>query len=174
LFVLLKRERQMTFFLLVWTFVFALLLGALSHAAEIAGDWQAEDHAGKRLFYYFGTDHTFFFEDDASWIQGTYTTEPDASSGQVDLFIQDGSHVEDVGKSVRYIYDIHDNLLTLSGTDQGQTQQPTTLEGVNPVGNAVFIGINTDSSDEDEDEDEDDDITWNVYASCFVMSSMAE
>ena len=161
----------MTFFLLVWTFVFVLLLGALSHATEIAGDWQAEDHAGKRLFYYFGTDHTFFFEGDASWIQGTYTTEPDAASGQVDLFIQDGSHVEDVGRSVRYVYDIHDNLLTLSVTDQDRTHQSTTLEGANPVGNTVFIGINTDPPDEDDKEDEP---VWNIYASCFVMSSMAE
>jgi hypothetical protein len=167
LFVLIKRERPMTFFRLVWPFIFVLLVGALAHATEIAGDWQAEDRAGKRLFYYFETDHTFFFEDETSWFQGTYSIEPDSVPGQLALYIQDGSHGEDAGKTVRYRYDIHDNLLTLTGMDQDETDRPTTLEVVDPAGSAVFIGINTGPSDKD-DEDDEDDYNWNVYASCFI------
>ncbi len=153
-------------FLIVWTIAIVLLSGPLSHAAEIVGHWLEKNQAGNTIYFFFGPEDDFFIEDEASWIQGTYTIEPDATPGQLDLFIQDGSHVEDVGKTVRYLYDIDDDLLTLSGTDQGRTHHPTTLEVANPAGNSVFIGINTDPSDED---DEDDDITWNVYASCFVM-----
>jgi hypothetical protein len=158
-------------FLMAWTIAIILLSGPLTHAAEIVGHWLNKNQAGNNIYFFFGPEDDFFIEDEVSWIQGTYTIEPDSTPGQLDLFIQDGSNVEDVGKAVRYLYDIDDDLLTLSGTDPGGTDRLTTLEVADPAGSFVFIGINTDPSDED---DEDDDITWNVYASCFVMSSMAE
>ena len=101
--------------------------------------------------------------------------QPDSLPGQLDLYIQDGSTNEDVGQTIRYLYHIHDNLLTLSGTGKGGTDHPTTLEVVDPDGSSVSIGINTDPSVKDDEDDEDDeDYNWNVYASCFVMSMMSE
>ena len=152
-------------FLIVWTISFVLLSEPLSHAAEIVGHWLNKNQADNNVYFFFGPEDDFFIEDETSWIQGTYTIEPDSIPGQLDLFIKDGSNIEDIGKTVRYLYDIHDNLLTLSGTDQGRTDRPTTLEVADPAGSFVFIGINTDPSDED---DEDDDTIWNVYASCFI------
>jgi hypothetical protein len=171
LFVLVKCERQIKFILLVWTFVFALQHGALSHATEIAGDWQAEDHAGKRLFYAFETDHTFFIESETSWFQGTYNMDPEAIPGLLDLYVQDGSNGEDVGKTITYVYDIHDHLLTLSRTDPGGNEPPIMLASVNQAGSSAFIGVNTDPPHENDKDD--NDTNWYVYASCFVMSVMS-
>ena len=170
--VLLKRGRQITFFLLVWTFVFALLLGTLSHATEIAGSWLAKSPSDGSIFLSFGDENVFFLEDETSWVQGTYTRQSDSATGQLDLYIQDGSTAEDVGKRISYFYDIHDSLLTLSGTDQGGNGTPIILESMNQAGSSAFIGINTDASHENDEDD--DDTNWNVYASCFVMSIVAE
>ena len=153
-------------FLLVWTLGAILLSAPFSHAAEIAGHWLSKNQTGNNVYFFFGPEDDFFIEDETSWIQGTYTIQPDSVPGQLDLYIQDGSTVEDVGKTVRYLYDIHNNLLKLSETDQGGADHPTTLEVVHPAGSSAFIGINTDPSDE---EDEDDDTTWNAYATCFIM-----
>lgn len=172
MFVLLKRRRQITFFLLVWTCVFALLRGDLSHAAEVEGNWLARNPSGGSVFLSFGDADDFFIEDETSWIQGAYTSRSDSDSAQLDLYIQDGSNGEDVGKTISYRYDVHDNLLTLSGTDQGGNDAPTILGSVNQAGSSAFIGINTDANHENDEDD--DDTNWNVYASCFVMSSMAE
>ena len=161
-------------FLTVWTIAIVLLSAPLSHAAEIAGHWLTKNQTGNDVYFFFEPEGDFFIEDETSWIQGTYTIQPDSVRGQLDLYIQDGSTVEDVGKTVCYLYDIHDNLLKLSEKDPGGTDHLTTLEVVHPAGSSAFIGINTDPSHEDNEDNEDDDTTWNVYASCFVMSSMAE
>ena len=162
----------MTFFLLVWAFVFAMLIGTLSHAMEIAGDWLAKNPSDGSVFLSFGDANDFFIEDETSWIQGTYTSQPDAVSGQLHLYIQDGSNRDDVGKTISYAYDIQDNLLTLSGTDQGENTPPTMLAAVHQAGRSAFIGINTDANHENKKDD--DDTNWYVYASCFVMSIITE
>jgi hypothetical protein len=160
---------------MAWTFLVVLLSGTLSHATEITGNWLVKNPSGDSVFLSFGDTDDFFIEDETSWIQGTYVIQSDAFPGQLDLYIQDGVNGEDIGKTVRCLYHVHDNLLTLTGTDQGETNPPTTLEAVNPSGSTVFIGINTDPPDKDDENDEDkDDYNWNVYASCFVMSSKAE
>lgn len=159
-------------YFMAWTFLIVLLSGTLSHATEIAGNWLAKNASGGSVFLSFGDADDFFIEDETSWIQGTYTRQSDSATGQLDLYIQDGSNGEDVGKTISYFYDIHDNLLTLTGTDPGESDNPVTLESVNQAGSSAFIGINTDPPDEN-DEDKDD-TNWNLYASCFVMSMMAE
>lgn len=155
---------------LAWTCFIVLLPGSLSHATEIAGDWLNKNPSGDSVFLSFGDVGDFLIEDKTSWIQGSYTIQPDPVPGTLDLYIQDGSKDEDIGKITRYYYHIHDNLLTLSGTDQGGTDPPTILEALNPAGSSSFIGINTDP----DDEKDEDDYTWNVYASCFVMSLLGE
>ena len=170
--VFLERKRQMTFFLLVWTFVFTLLLGTLSQATEIAGDWLAKNPSGSSVRLSFGDNDDFYIEDETSWIQGTYTRQPDSANGQLDLYIQDGSNGDNVGKTITYAYDIQDNLLTLYGTDPNGNNEPTILGSVNQAGSSAFIGINTDTNHENDGDD--DDTNWNVYASCFVMSIVPE
>ena len=163
---MIMHKNRTPLFLIAGTLAILMLPATLSHAIDITGNWQAADLTDNgALLFFLGPAGDFFIEDETSWIQGTYTIQPDSVPGQLDLYIQDGSTVEDVGKTVRYLYDIHDNLLKLSETDQGETDHPTTLEVLHPAGSSAFIGINTDPSDED---DEDDDTTWNVYASCFI------
>jgi len=151
-------------FLIVWAMAIVLLSAPLSHAAEITGHWLTKNQTGNDVYFFFEPEGDFFIEDETSWIQGTYTIQPDSVPGQLDLYIQDGSTFEDVGKTVRYLYDIHDNLLELSEKDYSGTDHPTTLEGVHPAGSSGFVGINTDPYDDEEEED----TTWNVYASCFI------
>ena len=162
-------------FLIGWTIVIVLLPGPLSHAVEIVGHWVDKNQAGNNVYFVFGPEDEFYVEDETSWIQGTYTIEPDSVPGQLNLYIQEGSNIEDVGKAIRYRYHIQDNYLTLTGANPGGTDHPTTLEALNPAGSTAFIGINTDPSDKVDENDEDkDDYNWAVYASCFVMSSMTE
>ena len=120
----------------------------------------------------FGDANDFFIEDETAWIQGTYTSQSDAATGQLNLYIQDGSNSDDVGKTMTYAYGIQNNLLTLSGSDQGGNIPTTILASVNQAGSSAFIGINTDPNHENDKDD--DDTNWYVYASCFVMSIMAE
>ncbi len=157
---------------MAWTTLIVLLFGTLSHATEIAGNWLAKKPSDGSVFLSFGEANDFIIEDETSWIQGTYTSQSDSATGQLNLYIQDGSNSDDVGKSITYAYGIQDNLLTLSGTDQGGNDAPTILASVNQAGSSAFIGINTDPNHENDEGD--DDTNWNVYASCFVMSIMAE
>ena len=156
-------------FLLVGTFGTILMSAPLSRVSEIVGYWETKNQAGNDVTFFFGSEDDFFIENETSWIQGTYATPLDADPRQLDLFIQDGSNVEDIGKEVRYRYDIYDNLLTLSGTTDDGTDRPTPLDVENPAGSFVIIGVNTDLPDEDfEDHEDNKDGDWVVYANCFV------
>ena len=168
------HKNRIMLFLIPWTFAMVILSGTLSLATDIAGNWQSTDQTDTGVvLFFFGSEDDFFIEDDTSWIQGSYIIQPDSVPGQVDLYIQDGSNDADIGKTIRYRYHVHDDLLTLFETDQGDIDRPTTLEAMNPAGSSAFIGINTDPPDEDDEKDKDD-TNWNFYATCFVMSSMTE
>lgn len=156
-------------FLIVWAMAIVLLSAPLSYAAEIVGHWVTKNQTDNNVYFFFGPEDDFFIESETSWIQGTYIVQPDSVPGQLDLYVQDGSNVEDVGKEARYGYDIHDNLLTLSGTVHDGTDRLSTLEVEATAGRDVFTGINTDPPDEDDENNEDvQDDDWVVYASCFV------
>jgi hypothetical protein len=165
------KSLMMTYFM-AWTIFIVLLSGTLSHAADIAGIWLARNPSDGSVFLYFGDADDFFIDAETSWIQGTYTRQSDATTGQLNLYIQDGSNSDDVGKTITYAYGIQDNLLTLYGTDQGENNAPTLLASVDQVGSSAFIGINTDANHENDKDD--NDTNWYVYASCFVMSIMDE
>jgi hypothetical protein len=145
--------------LTVWALGTILLSASYCFANEIEGHWLADDPSGNSVIFYFGPESAFYMEDGSSWIQGTYTIRPDTIPKQLDLQIEDGSDVEDVGKEVRYHYNVDVNLLTLS-----TPEHPTALDMENSSDRYVFIGINLDSSDEDDD----DDSNFSIYASCFV------
>ena len=156
-------------FLLVWTLGTILLPASSSHAAEIVGHWVTKSQTDNDINFFFESEGDFFIENETSWIQGTYIDESDSVTGQLDLYVQDGSNVEDIGKEARYDYDIHDNLLTLSETAHDGTDLPSTLDMGDPTGRYVVIGINTDPTDEYNENDKDDqDNDWVVYANCFV------
>ena len=165
--IMTKRKQRTLLFLNVLTLAIAILSGTVSHAAGITGNWRVTNLTGDRaILFCFGSDDDFFIEDETSWIQGTYSIQTDSTPGQLDLYIQDGSNAEDVGKTVRYRYDMYDHFLTIYGTNPGRTDRSTTIAGAGTAGNAIFIGVNTDPP-EDEDDD-DDDAKWNLYASCFI------
>jgi len=98
-------------------------------------------------------------EDGLSWIQGTYTIQPDTIPTQLDLHIEDGSDGKNVSKTICYHYNLDADLLTIT-----PTEQPTALNVQSPSERYVFIGYNMDSSDDDDDDD--GEVTF--YASCFV------
>jgi len=156
-------------FLLVGTFGTILMSVPLSCATEIVGHWETKDQTGNNIYFFFGSEDDFFIENETSWIQGTYIVQPDSFPGQLDLYIQDGSNTEDIGKKALCTYDIHDNLLTLSGTVHDGTAPPSILDVGDPACRNVFIGINTDPDDKDHENDENtQDGDWVVYANCFV------
>jgi len=145
--------------LAVWALGIILLAVPFSHAEGIEGHWLADNPSGNSVIFNFGPEYAFYMEDGASWVQGTYTIRPDTMPKQLDLYIEKGSDVEDVGKEVHYHYNVDVNLLTLSATGH-----PTALDVANPSDRYVFIGYNLDSSDDDDD----DDSNFSIYASCFV------
>ena len=151
-----KRKPRITHFLWPWILVIVALSVPFSQATEIDGCWQAEDGG---ILFFFGPGNTFFVENETSWFQGSYTIRPDTFPGQLDLYIEDGSHGEDPDGKVCYLYDIEDNFLTLTATDPSAA-----FAAKNPSGRYVTIGINLDSSDEDDD----DDSNFSLQASCFV------
>jgi len=156
-------------FLIVWVFAIVPLSPSLSHAGKIVGHWETESRTGNDIYFFFGSEGDFFIENKTSWIQGTYIVETDSVPGQVDLYVQDGSNVEDIGKKAHYGYNIHDNILTLSGTPYEKGDRLSTLDTADPSGSFVYIGINDDPRDEDDDKDiNDQDNDWVVYANCFV------
>ncbi len=156
-------------FLLVWTLGTILLPASSSHAAEIVGHWVTKSQTDNDINFFFESEGDFFIENETSWIQGIYIDESDSVTGQLDLYVQDGSNVEDIGKEARYDYDIHDSLLTLSETVHDGTDLPSTLDMGDQKGRYVVIGINTDPTDEYNENDKDDqDNDWVVYANCFV------
>jgi hypothetical protein len=145
--------------LMAWTVFMVMFPGTMTHATEVAGDWLSDNPSDKHLFY-FGTDHTFFFENETSWFQGTYTVQYDSHLKRLHLNIEDSSDVGDVGRDVRYDYDIYDNVLVLSVADASAP-----FDGQDSSDRYVYIGINLDSSDDDDDED---DSNFSLYASCFI------
>jgi hypothetical protein len=148
--------------LTVWALGTILLSASYCFAEGIEGHWLAENPSGNSVLFYFGPEYAFYMEDGSSWIQGTYTIRPDTIPKQLDLQIEDGSNVEDVGKEVRYHYNVAVNMLTLN-TPEYPTSHPTALDMENSSDRYVFIGYNLDSSDDDDDDSE-----FTFYASCFV------
>jgi hypothetical protein len=162
-----RQDEPMPFFFVVMTLTIVMLSVTVSHAADITGNWRGTNLTDDRaILFCFGPSNDFYIEDEISWIQGVYSSKPDSVPGQLELFVQDGSNAQDVGKTFRYRYDMSDHFLTLYGTDPGNGDRPTTLAVANTAGNAIFIGVNTDP--EDDEDDDDDDVKWNLYASCFV------
>ena len=145
---------------MVWVFVVVLLPGRLSHATEIEGHWLAENPSGNSVLFYFGPESAFYMEDGSSWIQGTYTTQSNTMPRQLNLYIEEGSDVEDIGKQISYHYNFDAHLIVLTSTDQ-----ITPLDVESPSNRYFFIGYNLDSSDDDDDDSE-----FTFYASCFASS----
>lgn len=165
-------EKRTALFLIVMALAVVMLPASAAHGTDIAGSWQLTSLTDNRaILFYFGSEGDFFVEDETSWIQGTYTIQPDTVPGTLDLYVQEGYNAEDAGKVIRYRYEIHDSLLTLSDTEQ-EADRPSILDMTDQNGRSGFIVVNTDTYDEDEEND--DDANWRFYASCFLMSVMTE
>jgi len=146
-------------FLAVWALGIVMLTAPFSHAGGVAGHWLEENPSGSSVLFFFGPGYTFYMEDGASWVQGTYTIKADTTPKQLELHIEDGSDGEDVSEEIRYHYNVDENLLTLTPTGH-----PTALDAGSSSSRSVFIGYNLDSSDDDDDDDGE----FSFYASCFV------
>jgi hypothetical protein len=145
--------------LTIWALGTILLSASYCFAEGIEGHWLAETPSGSSVIFGFGPEYAFYMEDGSSWIQGTYTTQSNTMPRQLNLYIEEGSDVEEIGKQISYHYNIDANLLTLTTTENS-----TALNVDNSSEGHVFIGVNLDSYDEDDD----DGSHLVIYASCFI------
>ncbi len=114
--------------------IFVVSFCGISLAQELEGTWIGQEDTGEPFTFAFtGNNWSANDSDSSEWYNGTFTNNPNNDPKELDLLVEDCFSAGYIGDTALFIYKIEGNVLTLTGSEPGDTYRPVSLgESGNP------------------------------------------